>query len=55
MLLACEGFSFDSVAILIKQGMCDYLSISKANTLEYNPRYDLECMSLTKQYYYPLT
>lgn len=29
-LLACEEFSFDRVAILVDQGICDYLNTSKA-------------------------
>lgn len=50
VLLAYEEFSFDRVAILIKQGVCDYLSVSKAGASDYNSKYNLECMSLTTKH-----
>lgn len=50
VLLAYEEFSFDRVVILIKEGICDYLSISKAGASDCNSKYNLEHMSLTTKH-----
>lgn len=41
VLIASEGFSFDGVAILTKQGTCDYLKTSKAGASKYDSRYSI--------------